>query len=332
MTRWMTGLAFIALLGSPSANARTFENELKKASPVEQLGRVVGPFLQQCAQDGSLQAIQCRAIRARMQHQVRSGTFVTTTNAVRVGAYDNARLNFPLSVVGCLTCDAAHTFDKTLYGDKAWYVTTDKPRSVKVTDGKPQFEGLELKKLIQPVGPSQVESWMQNVLPNLKVQIIYRVDGELWPANLGNGLAVKMVGYRLFDQCSGKVLASSPPSTMPAPVAKAATCGQATAEVQREEPRRPSIQERLSTRQIQDGMTRLNSLVQECYDKFQVPGLAEVSVTVKGETGLVTKVDVIGKFKDSPTTGKCVIDAVSKGKFPVFRANSMVFRYRWFLR
>ena len=293
---------------------------------------MVGPFLQQCGQDASLPAIQCRAIRARMQHQVKSGTFVTITNAVRVGAYDNARLNFPLSVVGCLTCDDAQTFDKALYGDKAWYVTTSAPRSVKVADGKPQFDGLELKQLIQPVGPSQVESWMQSVLPNLKVQILYRVDGELWPAKVGNGVAVKMVGYRLFNQCSGKVLASSPPSTFPGPAVKAGTCGQSTVVVRREEPRRQSIPERLSSRQIQDGMSRLNGLVQECYDKFQVPGLAEVSVTVKGDTGLIIKVDVQGKFKDSPTTGKCLIDAVGKGRFPMFRANSMVFRYRWFLR
>lgn len=332
MTRWMTILALLAMLGSPSARARTFEDELRKSEPVSQLGRVIGPFLQQCDQGSNLKAIQCRAIRARMQHRVRSGTFVTTASAVRVGAYDNARLNFPLSVVGCLTCDEPQTLDKALYGDKAWYVTTDKPRSVKMADGKPQFEGLELKRLIQPVGPSQVETWMQGVLPNLKVQIIYRVDGELWPANLGNGVAVKMVGYRLYDQCSGKVLASSPPSTMPGPVAKTGTCGQTRVAVRREEPRRQTIPTRLSTRHIQDGMSRLNNLVQECYDRYQVPGLAEVSVTVKGDTGVVIKVDVLGKFKASPTTGKCLIEAVGKGKFPIFQASSMTFRYRWFLR
>lgn len=332
MTRWLTILALLVVMAPAPAFGRTFEREQKKAEEVKNLSRVIGPFLQQCGAGSSLKAIQCRAIRARMQHRVKEGLFWSTADAVRVGAYDNARLNFPLSVMGCLTCSGPATLDRTLYGDKAWYVTTDKPRSLKLKDGKPEFEGLELKRLIQPVGPSQVETWMQNVLPNLKVQLIYRVEGETWPTKLGNGLVVKLVGYRLYNQCTGKVLASSPPSGLPGPVVKSATCGQDRVVVRRVEPRRQTIPARLGPRDIQDGMKRLGNLVQECYDRYQVPGLAEVAVTVKGATGLVTKVAVLGKFKGSPTTGKCLVEAVSKARFPIFRAEAMTFRYRWYLR
>lgn len=319
-------------MGAATAKAQSFEAELRKAEEITQLARVIGPFLQQCSPGNSLQAIQCRAIRSRMQHRVKGSTFWSTVDAVRAGAYDNARLNFPVSVVGCLTCDAPLKLDETLYGAKSWYVTTDKPRSVKMAEGKPQFVGLDLKQIIQPVGPAQVEVWMQNVLPNLKVQFIYHMEGETWPAALGNGLVAKLVGYRLYDQCSGKVLVSSPPSTSPAPVAKANTCGRVVADTPREEPRQQTIPAKLSPRDIQDSMRRLDSQVQTCYDQFQVAGLAEVVVTAKGDTGIVVKVDVLGKFKDSPTTGKCVIDVVRKARFPMFRTPTMTFRYRWYLR
>lgn len=332
MTRWFHIVALITLIGSTTADARTFEGELKNAQPITHLSRVVGPFLQQCRAGDGLRDIQCRAIRSRMQYRVKNGTYWTTANAVRVGTYDNARLNFPVSVVGCLTCDGPAKLDKTLYGAKKWWVTAGKPRQFKMKEGKPQFTGLELNKIIQPVGPSQVESWMRSVLPNLKVQMIFTVSGDRWPTNVGTGLAVQLVGYRLYNQCNGKVLASKPPSTAPGPINKAATCGQRRVVVRRVGPRRRRIPSRLSGRDIKTGMKRIGNLIQECYDRYQVPGLAEVKVTVKGKTGQVVKVKILGKFKGSPTTGKCLDEAVRKAQFPVFRTGAMTFRYRWYLR
>lgn len=333
MVRWALPISFIAMLWSGAVAARTFEGQLKKASQVKKLARVVGPFLQECGAGSSLRDIQCRAIRSRMQHRVKHGTFWSVTPALRVGEYDNTRLNFPVSVIGCLTCDGPAMLDKKLYGAKNWYVTSGKPRALKHKDGKPEFVGLELKKIIQPVGPSQVENWMKAVLPNLKVQMIYKIDGSMWPPRTGNGLVMQLEGYRLYNQCDGKVLASSPPSVNAAPIAVGAkSCGAAHVEVRRVEPRRHTIPSQLAPRDIQTGMKRISSLIQDCYDRYQVPGLAEVSVTVNGSIGAVRKVKVLGKFKGSPTTGKCLIEAVMKARFKIFRSSRMTFRYRWYLR
>jgi hypothetical protein len=326
-------LIFILAVGSSApAAARTFEDELRKAEAVDAISRVAGPFLQQCGEGSSLQELQCRAIRARMQHRVEAGTFVSVVPAVRVGAYDNTHLNFPVSVIGCLTCDGPASLDRGLYGEKSWYVTAGKPKALKQqADGKPDFVGLELKRIIQPVGPSQVETWMRKVLPNLKVQMVYQVSGDAWPQTVGNGLSAKLVAYRLYNQCSGNVLVSEPPSGQPAPVVKDPACGTGQAVVAREEPRRVTLQERLSPNAIRDGMGKIATLIQECYDRYQVPGLAEVAVTVDN-TGAVTAVQVRGRFKDSPTTGQCLLDAVKKARFGTFKEATMTFQYRWFLR
>ncbi len=332
MTRWFFIVTLVAVMGSSAAEARTFEQELKKAQPVTRLSRVVGPFLQQCRKGASLKSIQCRAIRSRMQYRVKSGTYVTTVNAVRVGTYDNAKLNFPLSVVGCLTCGGPAKLDRTLYGKKKWWVTTGRPQSFKLKEGKPVFGGLELKKIVQPVGPSQVERWMSAVVPNLKVQMIYRVEGERWPTSVGTGMVVKLVAYRLYNQCTGKVLVSDPPSAQPATVNRTASCGQRRVVARRVQVRRRVLPSRLSGRDIKQAMKRIGGLIQECYDRYQVPGLAEAKVTVRGKTGQVLKVKVLGKFKGSPTTGKCLIEAIRKARFRAFRTEKMTFRYRWYLR
>jgi len=334
MLRWVLPCSIAIMLSgtSTSASARSFEGQLKKATRVHKLSRVIGPFLQRCDNGASLRAIQCRAIRARMQHRVKQYTYWSSVRAVRVGDYDNTRLNFPVSVVGCLTCAGPAKLDRKLFGAKPWYVTTGKPRQLKSKDGKPVFVGLDLAKIVQPVGPSQVENWMKGVLPNLKVQLIYRVEGTRWPKRLGNGLVVKLAGYRLYNQCTGKVLASNPPSQAAAPKVAAPTCGNKKAVARRVGPRRQTIPSRLGSRDIQSGMKAIGGLIQQCYDQYQVPGLAEVVVTVKGSTGKVVKVRVLGKFKGSPTTGKCLVEAAMKASFNIFKAAKMSFRYRWYLR
>ena len=173
---------------------------------------------------------------------------------------------------------------------------------------------------------------MRSKLPNLKVQMIYRVDGTLWPKRLGTGLTVNLLGYRLYNQCSGKILASDPPSTGSGPILRTASCGANAAVIRREAPRRATVPLALAPRAIQIGMKRIGALVQECYDRFQVPGLAVVRVTVKGATGQVAGVKIKGKFKGSPTTGRCLIDAVKKARFHIFRKAKMSFSYRWYLR
>ncbi len=332
MLRWVLPCTIAIMLSSASVSARSFEGQLKQATHIQKLSRVIGPFLQRCGAGASLRAIQCRAIRARMQHRVKQYTYWSVVRAVHVGDYDNTRLNFPVSVVGCLTCGGPAKLDRKLFGAKPWYVTTGKPRQVKTKDGKPVFVGLDLTKIIQPVGPSQVENWMKGVLPNLKVQLIYQVNGARWPKRLGNGMVVKLKGYRLYNQCTGKVLASNPPSRSAAPKVAAATCGNKKAVARRVESRRKSIPSRLGSRDIRSGMKRIDGLIQQCYDQYQVPGLAEVKVTVQGTTGKVVKVLVLGKFKGSPTTGKCLVEAAMKASFNIFKASKMSFRYRWYLR
>lgn len=324
----------LALLVAPSvAQAKTFEQALKKARGVTRLSQVIGPFLQRCGQGASLRDIQCRAIRSRMQYRVRRTTFRTTVPAVRVGKYDNARLRFPVSVVGCLTCARAARLDPALYGKQKWYVTTGRPARFGVKGGRPEFGGIELAKIPQPVGPSQVETWMKTVVPNLKVQMIYRVDGTRWAQGSAKGLAVKLVGFRLFNQCTGQVLASKPPSAGRASVHRSASCGVPARRVAaRVAPRRRALPSRLGPHDILRGMKRLDALVQQCYDQYQVPGLAEVKVSVLGKTGRIATVKVLGKFRGSPTTGTCLRNAVKKARFPLFRARKMVFRYRWYLR
>ncbi|MCD6499405.1 MAG: AgmX/PglI C-terminal domain-containing protein [Deltaproteobacteria bacterium] len=318
----------------------SFESLARRAQAVTDLEQVIGPFVQVCGKTGSLRDVQCRAIRRRMQRKVVGKLYAYEVRAVRVGRYDGVHLTFPIDVMGCLTCKDPIKLKWGLYGGKKhWYVTTSVPGSIQHKAGHVlQWKGLVLKQhlgrgqahLTVAVGPSETEKWTHSTQPNLRVQFLFTVSGDRWPNRLGNGMVVHLRGYRLFDQCNGRILASVPASTGLAPKHANQTCRGPVAPVVAQQSHRKIIPEEPAAHVIRSVMASANPAIRECYDTYQIQGLAQVKVRVKND-GTVTRAVVQGKFAGTPT-GKCILDKVRNLIFPRFKRSEIQFVYPFYLR
>ncbi len=334
---FMASLAAVAFPATALAG-ESFEELARGATSIENLEQVVSPFLQVCGRGSSLQEFQCRAIRRRMQRRVLRRTYRYVASAVKVSPYDGRHLSYWVEPLACLTCNKPLKLTWGLYGGKdTWFVTGRVPKGIQEAKGGVVLAGLELKRHLRagqktlgiPVGPSDTEAWEAHVKPNLKVEFVFRPTGRTWVKGKHRGILVEILGYRLFEGCRGKVFASVPPSRGKGPLLASASCPverTATARARRG-PRLPLILRSDAIRQV---MQKAAPAIRECYETYQIPGLAQVRITVRGADGTVAKAELRGKFRGTPT-GKCILDTVQNLIFPRFRKKTMRFVYPFYL-
>ena len=77
-------------------------------------------------------------------------------------------------------------------------------------------------------------------------------------------------------------------------------------------------------------MRSIKGQVQGCYDRFKVPGLASVQITI-GRNGRVKGAKVKGVFSGTPT-GSCVKKAARGARFPKFKGTPITITYPFILR
>jgi len=325
---------------SATANAETFEELVKKAEPVEDLEPIISPFLQICGDSAKVEDLQCRAIKTRMQRKVQGRLYTFIAPSVEVGAYNGTKLNYPVKILGSLTAEKPVVLKWGLYGGKnKWHITATEPKRVRKKGGSLSILGIELKEhlaskkdnLVIPVSPSETEKWEKTKKKNLRVQFVFEYNGRTWPDKMtGNGIVVDLKGYRLYDQCKGEVLASSPRSTEKAPIVDAPSCRGPVSKVVEKASKEATVPEVLPSSTIRKVMQTANPAIKECHETYQISGSARVRITVQSD-GTVTKSKVLGKFADTPT-GKCILDKVQNLIFPRFKKSSMSFTYPFYLR
>jgi len=323
-------IALILLLpGLAFAQNKTFEDLSKTARSTSDMEKVVGPFLQQCGAGNELPDLHCRAIRSYMQHKISTQVFTTTVGggALTFDTYDSVKFVYPVTLNGCLTCSKPIEFDPVLFApNNKFFITAKLPTKIEGTVPR----GLELGKFEISVDPRELGKWTKNVQPFLQVQFLYRVVAEkVWDVKLGAGITLHTGGYRVFNRCTGEVLFSSPASAGPV-TPDLRNCPDSGAKPVVEDPTK-NLPEKLVPSQILDSMKSIRDKIDVCYSQYQIPGVAEVSVSVTGKTGLVAGVKLRGAFADTPT-GKCVADAVKELKFPLFKNETMTFSYKYELK
>lgn len=74
-----------------------------------------------------------------------------------------------------------------------------------------------------------------------------------------------------------------------------------------------NLPDRLERHQIVKGMQGIKPSIKRCFDRFRVPGMAMVRVSIGG-SGRVTRAKVTGLFAGTPT-GACISGAVKSGRF-----------------
>jgi hypothetical protein len=86
----------------------------------------------------------------------------------------------------------------------------------------------------------------------------------------------------------------------------------------------------LSRAAIQQAMRAIRGRIQGCFDRFRVPGIATVRMTI-ASSGSITDLKVRGIFNDTPT-GACIAAAVKTASFPRFEGSPLSFDYPFVLR
>src|SRR5262249_17380473 len=128
---------------------------------------------------------------------------------------------------------------------------------------------------------------------------------------------VEVIGWRVFNQCTGEVMWSEPASRTAAAINKAAR------RPPPQEPKPGSLEPaapadkrpaRLGRYDIEQTLAGTKPRVRECYERYEISGRADLVLEVEG-TGAVQAAAIKGPFEDTPTA-RCLLEALGGVKFP----------------
>jgi len=295
------------LLAIPASGAET----AVRVQPADLPGILWATGASDCT-GSDLAVRQCRGIQAERARALGGKTFVAAGDAGALERIENGYV-----VRGCLRCDAAPAI-----------VTRGS-----VTVAGDTVVGPELFRGAGPVPPAARVDLYFRLGPRLDPRLGSRLDSRLgrvdrWTQDGKAGVFVDPVGYRVYDGCHGDLVAASP-ATQAADrdEVSAAACGEgapATAVASEAAPIQPTAGD------VKTAMDAVAPEVARCFDRYGVPGTADVFVEVGGD-GDVIYSETRGTFFDTPT-GTCVAAAVRQARFPRFLRAPMRLRYPFLLR
>lgn len=336
----LTGLASAAgdsapeLAAKPAeAPASSYEALAKGAARTRDVATVLGAFVDRCdAEKRDLERARCRTTQAYLKSVLPQRTFSVPADdpaAISVSEYDAGVKGYRVSLAGCVACTKP--------------VSVGRARERRfITLREPQKDAESLPKAVEVSRSTlgfdnlvEAKKWLDRVRPFLRAEFLFQPADSEWSFGPSRGYALKFVGGRIFNRCTGEVLTSQPPSVgladLPTGSREDAACldagGTAPVAGRDDDTKLPG---ELPRDAIADAMTRIRPQVFACFEKFKTPGTAQLTYVVAGN-GMVQSIRVGGSFDGTPT-GECVLDAGKNARFPRFKAPSQQFSYPFFLR
>jgi hypothetical protein len=219
MTRATVGSAAVCgvlAIGAGGAHADdTFEATAAAAVRVRDVGDLVWPVTAACDRGDVVAQRQCRLLRDRKASTLVGATLLVDGDpeAFTVGRWNPQRRSVPITLDACIACKGVAIDGVT------WHVMG--------SGAPPRFEGGTLRaRMLEDTArmfsdETAATAWTKS-LENLRVQYLvkvperprFRVDGK-------DGLALDIVGYRVYAPCDGGVVVASPPAKNLAPDKKA---------------------------------------------------------------------------------------------------------------
>ena len=191
---------------------RRFEEALAEAEPAGDLTQLFEPMFADCKRDDELSARQCTTVRDWLVERLHGGTYwaVGDDSALSWAPYDPSEKKIELGVQGCLACGQPLQID-----GKLRFVSTRVPKAIKA--GHAVGLDVGFPSVAQPNEKAAAE-FQKKMEPRLRVEFVFRV-GPLWKSGSGDkayeGVTFLPIAYRVFDKCSGRIVASEPTSTSP---------------------------------------------------------------------------------------------------------------------
>jgi hypothetical protein len=316
---------------APVSDASTFESLVRDAVPMSDLGTLLAPFAGKCdAETRELDRVRCRTTRSYLRRVIPQRSFwaiVDDPQVIAVSDFDASIKGYHLSVAGCLSCARPVTVGRTKEKRMITLKAPDKEAeslraAVELSRSAVGFDSL-----------AEAKTWLVDTRPELRTQFVFQPTDTEWSFGPSRGYALKLLGMRVFNRCTGEVLVSRPPSTGIADMpgiddgCKSRDVGD---DPSKEKGPPPGMPTELSKAVISEAMGIIRPQVFACFKRFHVPGLAQFDYVVAGN-GTVRSVRLSGAFFGTPT-GTCLIEAGQNARFPSFAGERQQFSYPFFLR
>jgi hypothetical protein len=314
-----------------TTEAPTFESLVRGAVPMSDLGTLLAPFAGKCdAETRELDRVRCRTTRRYLRRVIPQHSFWTVVDdpaAIAVSEFDAGIKGYHLSIAGCLACSqpvtVGRTREKRLITLKAPEKEAESLRAaVELSRNSVAFDTLV-----------EAKTWFGQVRPELRTQFVFQPADTEWSFGPSRGYALKLLGVRVFNRCTGEILVSRPPSTGIADMpgiddgCRLPETGKDPSDSKSASSEMPS---ELSKSAISLAMSIIRPQVFACFSKYRVPGIAQFEYVVAGN-GTVRSVRLSGAFHGTPT-GSCLIEAAQNARFPSFAGERQQFAYPFFLR
>ena len=321
------------------AAAESYETLGTGAVRTRDIGTLLSSFVDSCASERrDIDRARCQATTSYLRRTLPQRTFAFTTDepgVVAVSEYDAGVKGYHVAVAGCVACSKPVTIGQSKESRLITLKVPDKEadsllKAVAISKNTFGFDSL-----------AEAKRWLDAERPFLRAEFLFQpqVVGDVWTFQSSRGIALKLVGARVYNRCTGDVLVSKPPSTGTAdhpglghedPTCAAARKKEAAAEAAPPLPGSEDLPAQLSKTLIADSMAKIRPQVFACYQQFKVPGTLEL-IYVVASNGTVQSVAVGPAFAGTPT-GQCVQQVAKDARFPPFKLDQQKFTYPFFLR
>jgi hypothetical protein len=321
MRTWGTVLAMLVGLGAaaPAASADDTFDDLASRSPVltaKDLEGMVWALTAACDQGDGPAIRRCKQVRDRRAAELRAGTWTVDAEpgAFAIGEWDADIHAVPLTLTGCIACV------KPIGG---LYIVSNKAAPSFIDD---VASAAGVHQVTRPFDDEQSANRWRARAAGVRSQFIVRIApaaGGMWEREGHKGIAVEILGFRVYEPCEGAIVAASP-SAAPLPPDQAA-CGKIVDEPVHDTGPKIVLPEMLTPDDIKHAMKPVVTASKACYDNYGVPGRAKLIYTVSG-AGAITAFEQTGDFVDTPT-GRCIDKAAKSVTFPATQKKSFAFTF-----
>ena len=316
-----------------------YETVGQGAVRTQDVATLLSSFVERCTgEKRELDRARCRATTAYLRRALPKRTFAFVTDdpaVIAVSDYDAAVKGYHVALAGCVACTKPIAVGRSGEPRLVTVKVPDKDaetltKAVSLSRNTFGFDSL-----------AEAKQWFETERPFLRAEFLFQPDAGSteWTFGGKSGVALKLLGARIYNRCTGDVLVSKPPSTgiadRPAPGHEDPTCAGAKSPVARSggddsAPASDEVPPQLSKTLIADAMSKIRPRVFACYKKFQSPGTLELTYLVAGN-GTVQSVAVGAAYAGTPT-GQCVMEVAKDARFPAFKLDQQKFTYPFFLR